>query len=48
MVEILNTVPVLEDESDKNRAPTACEPVSSLKNMCKQKRPEVGWIGYIL
>ncbi|XWS23063.1 hypothetical protein CRYUN_Cryun29cG0089500 [Craigia yunnanensis] len=34
-------VPALNDESDKNRAPRACEPVSSLKNMCKQKRPEV-------
>ncbi|XVE91654.1 hypothetical protein REPUB_Repub01dG0028900 [Reevesia pubescens] len=34
-------VPVTNDESDKNRAPMACEPVSSLKNMCKQKRPEV-------
>ncbi|XWS64166.1 hypothetical protein CRYUN_Cryun06bG0163000 [Craigia yunnanensis] len=34
-------VPVTNDESDKNRAPRDCEPVSSLKNMCKQKRPEV-------
>ncbi|XVE74379.1 hypothetical protein DITRI_Ditri12bG0012100 [Diplodiscus trichospermus] len=34
-------VPVTNDESNKNRAPKACEPVSSLKNMCKQKRPEV-------
>ncbi|XVF03155.1 hypothetical protein REPUB_Repub04eG0236500 [Reevesia pubescens] len=34
-------VPVTNDESNKNRAPGACEPVSSLKNMCKQKRPEV-------
>ncbi|XVF43266.1 hypothetical protein PTKIN_Ptkin02bG0026400 [Pterospermum kingtungense] len=34
-------VPVTVDESDKNRAPRACEPVSSLENMCKQKRPEV-------
>ncbi|KAG8473120.1 hypothetical protein CXB51_035065 [Gossypium anomalum] len=31
-------VPVTNDESNKNRA---YEPVSSLKTMCKQKRPEV-------
>ncbi|XP_022776707.1 universal stress protein PHOS32-like [Durio zibethinus] len=34
-------VPVASDESDKNSDPRTCEPVSSLKNMCKQKRPEV-------
>ncbi|OMO72085.1 UspA [Corchorus olitorius] len=32
---------VTNNESDKNRAPRASEPVWSLKNMCKQKRPEV-------
>ncbi|KAK8691603.1 hypothetical protein V6N13_075107 [Hibiscus sabdariffa] len=35
------TVTVTNDECDKKMAPRACEPVSSLKNMCKQKRPEV-------
>ncbi|XVE85706.1 hypothetical protein DITRI_Ditri17bG0112200 [Diplodiscus trichospermus] len=30
-----------DDEPNKNRAPRECEPVSSLKNMCNQKRPEV-------
>ncbi|KAG8493146.1 hypothetical protein CXB51_010524 [Gossypium anomalum] len=34
-------VPNTNEGHDKNRAPRACEPVSSLKNMCKQKRPEV-------
>ncbi|TYI29825.1 hypothetical protein ES332_A05G343800v1 [Gossypium tomentosum] len=34
-------VPNTNEDHDKNRAPRACEPVSSLKNMCKQKRPEV-------
>ncbi|KAK8567380.1 hypothetical protein V6N13_105351 [Hibiscus sabdariffa] len=29
------------DESDKNKASSGHEPVSSLKTMCKQKRPEV-------
>ncbi|KAA3453316.1 universal stress protein PHOS32 [Gossypium australe] len=34
-------VPNTNEDHDKNRAPRASEPVSSLKNMCKQKRPEV-------
>ncbi|MBA0866021.1 hypothetical protein Goshw_017312 [Gossypium schwendimanii] len=34
-------VPNTNENHDKNRAPRVCEPVSSLQNMSKQKRPEV-------
>ncbi|XP_012448323.1 universal stress protein PHOS32 [Gossypium raimondii] len=34
-------VPNTNEDHDKSRAPRACEPVYSLQNMSKQKRPEV-------
>nr|KJB60808.1 hypothetical protein B456_009G327000 [Gossypium raimondii] len=33
-------VPNTNEDHDKSRAPRACEPVYSLQNMSKQKRPE--------
>ncbi|MBA0809036.1 hypothetical protein Gohar_024721 [Gossypium harknessii] len=38
---LLHVTKPSKQDHDKNRAPRACEPVSSLQNMCKQKRPEV-------